>query len=78
MSDNSFIHPEQTGNLELARSLQRLWPHREHESGALRTLLCLLGIHHWLQPDFSAIASRRNIRFCHWCSTVEIDGVCYR
>jgi len=62
---------------QLARSLQRLWPHRAHEAGTLRALCCLLGLHLWAQPDFSALASRRSIRFCLGCSTVEIDGVPY-
>ncbi|HEY6489683.1 MAG: hypothetical protein WCC26_07900 [Terracidiphilus sp.] len=62
---------------ELAAHLQRFWPHRAHESGALRALCCFLGFHLWAQPDYSALVSRRSIRFCCWCSTVEIDGVDY-
>ena len=62
---------------QLAQQLQRLWPHRTHESGTFRALCCLLGFHHWLQPNYTAIAPRSNIRFCHWCSTVEIDGIRY-
>jgi hypothetical protein len=62
---------------ELARNLQRFWPHRAHEAGTLRGLCCLLGLHLWAQPDFSAHASRRNIRFCLGCSAVEIDGTRY-
>lgn len=63
---------------QLARSLQKLWPHRTHESGVLRNLLCFFGLHLWTQPDYRSHASRRSIRFCLWCSAVEIDGVCYR
>ena len=66
-----------TEDLQLVRSLQRMWPHREHESGALRSFMCFLGLHHWLAPDFSAFV-RRNVRFCHWCSCVEINGKAYR
>ena len=62
---------------ELARTLQRLWPHRVHEAGTLRNLCCLLGFHLWAQPNYSALAARRRILFCRWCSTVEIDGVRY-
>ena len=62
---------------ELARSLQRFWPHRAQEAGLLQNFCCLLGLHLWAQPDYSRLASRRNIRFCHWCSTVEIDGTRY-
>lgn len=62
---------------ELAKSLQRLWPHRAHESGALSSLFCLLGFHHWLEPDYSGIARRSSIRFCQWCTSVEIDGTRY-
>jgi hypothetical protein len=55
-----------------------MWPHREHESGALRALMCLLGLHLWLQPDYSSITNKRAVRFCMWCSCVEIDGQVYR
>ena len=68
-------HPEET---ELATSLQRMWPHREHESGVLRSLMCFLGAHLWLAPDYTSIVRRRNVRFCLWCSCVEIDGRVYR
>lgn len=59
---------------QLTKTLQRMWPHREHESGVLRTMMCGLGMHLWLQPDYSGIAPRRAVRFCLWCSCVEIDG----
>jgi hypothetical protein len=62
----------------LVPTLQRMWPHREHESGALRALMCLLGLHLWLQPDYSSITNKRAVRFCMWCSCVEIDGQVYR
>lgn len=64
--------------MQLARSLQRMWPHREHESGTLRSLMCFLGLHLWLAPDYTSIARRRNVRFCLWCSCVQIDGRVYR
>jgi hypothetical protein len=63
---------------QLVRTLQSMWPHREHESGALRALMCLIGLHLWLQPDYSAVAPKKAVRFCHWCSCVEIDGQVYR
>jgi len=62
---------------QLARTLQRMWPHREHESGVLRTMACGLGMHLWLQPDYSKLAPRQAVRFCLWCSSVEIDGKRY-
>jgi hypothetical protein len=43
----------------------------------LRSLFCLLGFHHWLEPDYSGMARRSSIRFCHWCTSVEIDGTRY-
>jgi hypothetical protein len=63
---------------QLARSLQRMWPHREHESGLLRGLMCWLGLHLWLQPDYTAFVRRNSVRFCLWCSSVEINGRVYR
>lgn len=64
--------------LQLARSLQRMWPHREHESGMVRSLMCFLGLHLWLAPDYTSLVRRRNVRFCLWCASVEIDGRVYR
>jgi hypothetical protein len=40
--------------------------------------MCLIGLHLWLQPDYSAVAPKKAVRFCHWCSCVEIDGQVYR
>ncbi|HUN86226.1 MAG TPA: hypothetical protein VMU48_17740 [Terracidiphilus sp.] len=62
---------------ELARYLQNFWPHRSHESGTLRSICCRLGLHLWAQPDYTSVAPRRQIRFCLWCPTVEIDGKRY-
>jgi len=53
-------HPEEA---QLALSLQRMWPHREHESGILRQLMCVFGVHLWLQPDYTAFARRNSVRF---------------
>ena len=68
----------QSEEMQLARSLKRMWPHREHESGTLRSLMCFLGLHLWLAPDYSSLVRHRDIRFCLWCSSVEIDGRVYR
>lgn len=62
----------------LAKSLQRMWPHREHESGMVRSMMCFLGLHFWLAPDYTSHVRHRNVRFCLWCSSVEIDGRVYR
>ena len=64
--------------VQLAKSLQHMWPHREHESGMLRSLMCFLGLHLWLSPDYSSLVRRRDVRFCLWCSSVQIDGRTYR
>ena len=63
---------------QLAKSLQQMSPHREHESGVLRSLMCFLGFHLWLAPDYTSFVRKRHLRFCLWCSSVEIDGRVYR
>jgi hypothetical protein len=68
-------HEQHTEDAQLAKSLQQIWPHREHESGVLRLLMCSIGLHRWLQPAHSGIAPRRAVRFCLWCCCVEIDGI---
>ena len=77
MSNHNPEFAAESPDAKLAHSLQRLWPHRAHEAGTLRNLCCLLGFHLWAQPDYSLRASRRSIRFCCWCDSVEIDGVRY-
>jgi len=77
MLDRNPEFVAESPDAELARSLQRLWPHRVHEAGTLRNLCCLLGFHLWAQPSYSSLVSRRCIRFCRWCATVEIDGIRY-
>jgi hypothetical protein len=62
---------------ELARQLARLWPNREHESNALASLCCRIGLHRWRQLDLTDIAPNRNIRFCFWCSAIKINDVIY-
>ena len=59
---------------DLASQLARLWPNREHESNALASLCCRIGIHSWRQLDLIDLAPNRNIRFCFWCSAIKIDG----
>jgi hypothetical protein len=68
-------HPEEE---QLVRSLQQMWPHREHEFGVLRQLMCSLGLHLWLQPDYTAFTRCNSVHFCLWCSSVEINGRIYR
>jgi hypothetical protein len=63
---------------QLARSLQRMWPHLEHDSGLLRAFMCWLGIHLWLQPDYTAFSRRNSVRYCLCCSSVQINGRIYR
>jgi hypothetical protein len=61
----------------LAASLAKLWPHREHESNALKNLFCRLGLHRWRQLDLEKLVPDRDVRYCFWCSKVRIDGVVY-
>ena len=68
-------HPEEA---QLARSLQRMWSNTESEPNPLRALLCWLGLHLWLQPDYTAFMRRNAIRFCPACSSVQINGRIYR
>jgi hypothetical protein len=68
------IDSTQHADAELARSLAKLWPHRMHESSALKNLLCLAGLHRWAQLDLSLQAPGREVRFCRWCDRIVIDG----
>jgi hypothetical protein len=71
----AYEHPSDS---ELAVSLARLWPHREHESSAVKNLFCLVGMHRWRQLDLSKLYPRKEVRYCFWCSKIRIDGVIYQ
>jgi hypothetical protein len=64
-------------DLALVASLAKLWPHREHESNAIKNLCCSVGLHRWRQMDLSELHPEREIRFCFWCSKIKVDGVTY-
>lgn len=68
----------QTADTELAKSLAKLWPHREHEASAVCGCLCRLGLHRWRRLVVKTLAPGRNVRFCFWCSKVQIDGSVYQ
>jgi hypothetical protein len=68
----------QLSDAELARSLAKLWPHREHESNAGKGLLCRCGLHRWRKLDLENHAPGRNVSYCFWCSKVRIDGTIYQ
>jgi len=68
-------HPEEA---QLARSLQRMWSDSVLDQSPLRALLCWLGLHLWLQPDYTALTRHNSIRFCPACSSVQINGRIYR
>ncbi len=62
----------------LAVSLAKLWPHREHESNAVKGLLCRCGAHCWRTLDLENLAPGRNVSYCFWCAKVRIDGTIYQ
>ncbi len=62
----------------LAATLGRkLWPHREHESNAVKSLFCHFGWHRWRQLDLRELVPDKEVHFCFWCSKVRVDGVTY-
>ena len=63
---------------ELVVSLAKLWPHRQHESNAVKNFFCSVGLHRWRQLDLSELCRGKEIRFCFWCSKIKIDGVIYQ
>jgi hypothetical protein len=62
---------------ELATSLAKLWPHREHEAPSFSGILCSLDLHRWRSLDTTEIAPQKDVLFCFWCSVVKIDGHIY-
>jgi hypothetical protein len=64
----------------LATRMSKLWPHREHESNAMKNMCCGLGLHRWRQLNLKGLGlidDKKEVRFCFWCSKVKVDGVIY-
>jgi hypothetical protein len=62
----------------LATTLKKWWPHREHESNSLKAFSCYFGVHRWRELKIHRfLPSDKEVRFCHWCSRIRIDGVIY-
>jgi hypothetical protein len=61
----------------LIASLARLWPHREHESNAIKNMFCSLGLHRWRQLDLSELHPGKQVRYCFWCSMIKVHGSIY-
>jgi hypothetical protein len=59
----------------LIASLAKLWPHRAHESNAIKSLFCSIGLHRWRQLDLSELHPEKEVRFCFWCSKIKVDGI---
>jgi hypothetical protein len=68
---------EELSDSELAQRVAKLWPHREHEANIVLGQLCRVGLHRWRQLDLTELVPGKAIRFCFWCSKVEIDGTVY-
>jgi hypothetical protein len=69
------VNTKSASDAELAVSLARLWPDREHEASAVAGLLCRVRVHYWRRLDLIDLAPNKNVRFYFWCSKVKIDGV---
>jgi hypothetical protein len=67
----------QPADAQLLASLAKLWPHREHESNAIKNLFCSLGLHYWRQLNLSELHPGKVVRYCFWCPKIKVDGVIY-
>ena len=63
---------------ELIASLSKLWPHREHESSAVKNMFCHIGLHRSRQLDLSELHPNRDVHFCFWCPKIKVDGVIHQ
>ncbi len=62
-------------DMALVASLAKLWPHREHESNAIKYLACRVGLHRWRQLDLSELHPGEEVQFCFWCPKIRVNGV---
>jgi hypothetical protein len=62
----------------LATSLKKWWPHREHESSAMKAWCCRCGVHRWRALKIEKfLPPAKEVRFCYWCSKIRINGVIF-
>ncbi len=69
--------PESSSDVELATSLTKLWPNREHESNALTGLCCRFWLHRGRQLNLEELKPDKEVHYCFWCFKLRIDGVMY-
>jgi hypothetical protein len=77
MLQRSLSTLESPTDAALAASLAKLWPHREHESNAVKNLFCRVRLHRWRQLNLEELAPDKDVDYCFWCSKIRIDGVLY-
>jgi hypothetical protein len=77
MTELSSANLPDPADAMLIASLARLWPHREHESNAIKNLCCMAGMHRWRALDLSELHPGKDVRHCFWCSKIRVDGVTY-
>ncbi len=73
MAQTRTMRPDAT----LIASFAKLWPHREHESNAVKSLFCSVGLHWWRALDLSELYPEHEVRYCFWCSKIKADGKVY-
>lgn len=66
-----------TSDENLAKMLAKLWPHRSHESNCLKASFCAMHLQRWSSLTLDDLAPLKQVRFCRWCSSVEVDGLVY-
>jgi hypothetical protein len=78
MSKSSHELRAPDSDAALATSLKKWWPHREHESSSLKAFSCFCSIHRWRELKIQEfLPPGEEVRFCHWCSKIRINGVIY-
>ncbi|MGA2047624.1 MAG: hypothetical protein ABSG96_08020 [Terracidiphilus sp.] len=77
MTEPSSANVAHPADPALIASLAKLWPHREHESNAIKNLSCAVGMHRWRPLDLRELYPGKNIRYCFWCSKIKVDGIIY-
>jgi hypothetical protein len=77
MTEPSSANVPVPADAALIASLAKLWPHREHESNAIKNLSCTVGMHRWRALDLSELFPGKDVRYCFWCSKIRVDGIIY-
>jgi hypothetical protein len=77
VTENIPVPPPTSCNLELTEALARRSTQRWQDSVWFKNVLCLIGLHRWVQMNLGRMLPRNEVRYCRWCEKVRVNASIY-